>query len=62
MVITLYTKLVTRATQVKRKQACKTDIVSSGYENPGKEKKGKQVRGGGGYGPGTQELAPGGRS
>lgn len=47
MVITLYTKLVTRATQVKRKQACKTDIVSSGYENPGKEKKGKQVRGGG---------------
>lgn len=59
MVITLYTKLVTRATQVKRKQACKTDIVSSGYENPGKEKKGKQVRGGGVMGRGPKSLLRG---
>lgn len=38
-VIILYTKLGTMATEVKRKQVCKTDYkVSSGYENPGKEK------------------------
>lgn len=34
-----YTKLGTMATEVKRKQVCKTDYnVSPGYENPGKEK------------------------
>lgn len=38
-VIILYTKLGTMATEVKRKQVCKTDYnVSPGYENPGKEK------------------------
>lgn len=39
----LYTKLVTTATEVKGKQVCKTDDnPSPGYENPGKEKKGKR--------------------
>lgn len=61
MVITLHTKLVTRATQVKRKQACKTDyIVSPGCENPEKEKKGKQVSWGCGVWVGDPRARSGG--
>lgn len=43
MVIILYTKLGAMATEVKRKQVCKTDYnVSPGYENPGKKVKSKK--------------------
>lgn len=42
--IILYTKLGTMATEVKRKQVCKTDYdVSPGYENPGKEIRVKNI-------------------
>lgn len=44
LMIILYTKLGTMATEKKRKQVCKTDYnVSPGYENPGKEIRVKKI-------------------
>lgn len=61
MMMILYTKLGTMATEGKRKQVCKTDdTVNPGYENPGKEirvKKSPKVEGGWGrWDPGLKSL------